>query len=47
MKRWQPDRIAGAATSRTAKDGLYFKPIGARAPDPSEGNFSVRAYRRQ
>src|ERR1700685_3888198 len=34
MKRWQPDRIARAATCFHCKDWLYFKLTGARVTDP-------------
>jgi erythritol kinase len=45
MKRWQPDRIARAATCFHCKDWLYFKLTGARVTDPSEGNFTFGNYR--
>ena len=45
MKRWQPGRIARAATCFHCKDWLYFKLTGARVTDPSEGNFTFGNYR--
>ena len=45
MKRWQPDRIARAATCFHCKDWLYFKLTGARVTDPAEGNFTFGNYR--
>jgi erythritol kinase len=45
MKRWQPDRIARAATCFHCKDWLYFKLTGARATDPAEGNFTFGNFR--
>jgi erythritol kinase len=45
MKRWQPDRIARAATCFHCKDWLYFKLTGARVTDPSEGNHTFGNYR--
>src|SRR6202046_1617021 len=45
MKRWQPERIARAATCFHCKDWLYFKLTGARATDPAEGNFTFGNYR--
>src|SRR3984957_14904532 len=45
MKRWQPDRIARAATCFYCKDWLYFKLTGARVTDPAEGNFTFGNYR--
>ena len=45
MKRWQPERIARAATCFHCKDWLYFKLTGARVTDPAEGNFTFGNYR--
>ena len=45
MKRWQPERIARAATCFHCKDWLYFKLTGDRVTDPSEGNFTFGNYR--
>ena len=45
MKRWQPDRIARAATCFHCKDWLYFKLTGARVTCPAEGNFTFGNYR--
>src|SRR5260370_16303281 len=45
MKRWQPDRIARAATCFHCKDWLYFKLTGVRVTDPAEGNFTFGNYR--
>jgi len=45
MKRWQPDRIARAATCFHCKDWLYFKLTGARVTCPGEGNFTFGNYR--
>lgn len=49
MKRFQPERIARAATCFHCKDWLYFKLTGACATDPAEGvftfgNFRTRTY---
>jgi erythritol kinase len=49
MKRWQPERIARAATAFHCKDWLYFKLTGERVTDPAEatftfGNFRTRDY---
>ena len=45
MKRWQPERLARAATCFHCKDWLYFKLTGARVTDPSEGNFTFGNFR--
>ena len=45
IKRWQPDRIARAATCFHCKDWLYFKLTGARVTDPAEGNFTFGNFR--
>ena len=45
MKKWQPDRIARAATCFHCKDWLYFKLTGARVTDPAEGNFTFGNFR--
>ena len=45
MKRWQPERIARAATCFHCKDWLYFKLTGARVTCPAEGNFTFGNYR--
>lgn len=51
MKRFQPERIARAATAFHCKDWLYLKLTGERATDPAEanftfGNFRTRTYER-
>ncbi len=45
MKRWQPDRIARAATCFHCKDWLYFKLTGDRVTCPAEANFTFGNYR--
>lgn len=45
MKKWQPERIAKAATCFHCKDWLYFKLTGARVTDPAEGNFTFGNFR--
>jgi erythritol kinase len=45
MKRWQPGRIARAATCFHCKDWLYYKLTGARVTDASEGNFTFGNFR--
>ena len=45
IKRWQPDRIARAATCFHCKDWLYFKLTGAHVTDPAEGNFTFGNFR--
>jgi erythritol kinase (D-erythritol 1-phosphate-forming) len=45
MKRWQPERIARAATCFHCKDWLYFKLTGDRVTCPAEGIFTFGNYR--
>jgi erythritol kinase len=45
MKRWQPERVARAATAFHCKDWLYFKLTDKRATDPAEANFTFGNYR--
>jgi erythritol kinase (D-erythritol 1-phosphate-forming) len=45
IERHRPDLIEKAATSFHCKDWLYFKLTGARATDPSEGNFTFGQYK--